>query len=630
MISMPTQRPPPLPAAPVGCNHETVLRHAVDLKATLSLVKSVLENHPWSESTIREIQRSIQEIEERASDKSLYLAVIGEFSVGKSSFINALLRENLLKSDVIQGTTAAPTFIRQEQLTWRDRLLNIFGIKAPRKLILKYHGGKVESRRYRKIDAFKAALHAAANHETNAREIERITIEHSSDSLADGLVIIDTPGLNSDNQRHSEVVEWVVNHMADGVVILTSAVTPLPQSLLGFVHRHLGDSVARSALVVTQADLIEAPERARHLAFIKARFGREFSLQNPLVQSVSPKTVLENRSATAVEWLSSFREAEITLKEFLRQQRTALLAERTAKLLSRLLAALHSELSNLDAQLRIRQTALELERPTDDLAFFQEKRTDYLHHFALQSTRVFVDSDNWLEGLRKAIKESVLCTARNCSNFSELRSELFERTPRTVDERLKNEIAGRLQLIDHALNRLARELDLNVRAEYFAAYPQVFQGAPPSQMIAIESAKIPPVAISMASHLMQLQKTAEEVSTFCFGLGFLVDVFKDPQQVRAKMSTAAEASVDALFRAIESRLRDATKTIAENYTKSFDQCMLRIAAEYGARVKAVAARCDRALWEVMQSRQQIKVDLARVGERDSEIAEARKRFVGAA
>jgi GTP-binding protein EngB required for normal cell division len=610
---------------------EKALREAVDLNATLLLAKSVIANHPWPEPTVREFNSVIRQIEERAADKQLYLAIVGEFSVGKSSFINALLRENLLLSDVLQGTTAAPTIIHLERLNWWDRMLNLFGVKPPRTLTIRFKGGTEESRRYRNAGAFKAAIQESANSESSAAKIEKLIVGHTADSLADGLVIIDTPGLNSDNARHSEVVESVVNELADGFVILTSAEPPLPNSLVEFLHRHLADSVARSALVVTKMDLIPSAQRARHLAYIQTRFRREFSLDNPLVLAASPKFLLDAKaSPDAAEWTESFHEAELLLKKFLRAQRTAILAERTAKLLSRMLAALHSELSTLDGHFRGRQTALEQSRPSDEQAFFNLKRADYLHHFAAQVSRVFADSEQWLEGLNKSVRESVLSDTRTCSGFSALRSELIHNSPGKVDQKVKVEVSARLQLIERSLNRLARELEENVRAEYFAAYPQVFNGMPPAQTAPLSGAKLPVIEAPMSAHLSHVERALETASSSCLGIGFLVDIFKVSQQVNAKVYAAAEATIDELFRNLGSKLRDAVKTIAEQYSQMFYQCMLRISSEYGARVKAVATKVDQELWEVTRARQQIQADLVRVGSRETTIEDARRRFSGTA
>jgi GTP-binding protein EngB required for normal cell division len=603
------------------------LREAVDLNATLSLAKSVIANHPWPKPTVREFNSVIRQIEERAADKQLYLAILGEFSVGKSSFINALLRENLLLSDVLQGTTAAPTIIRLERLNWWDRMLNFFGVIPPRTITIRFKDGTEKSRRYRNAGAFKAAIHGSANAESLAAKIEKIIVGHTADSLVDGLVIIDTPGLNSDNGRHSEVVESVVNELADGFVILTSAEPPLPNSLLDFLHRHLADSVARSALVVTKMDLIPSAQRARHLAYIQTRFRREFSLDNSLVLAASPKFLLDAKaSPDAAEWTKSFHEAELLLKNFLRVQRTAILAERTAKLLSRMLAALHSELSALDGHFRGRQIALEQSRPSDEQAFFTLKRADYLHHFATQVSRVFADSEEWLEGLNKSVRESVLSAARTCSGFSAMHSELIHNCPGKVDQKVKAEVTAHLQLIDRTLNRLARELEAKVRAEYFAAYPKVFNGTLPAQTAPLSGAKLPLIDVPMSAHLSHIERALETASSSCLGIGFLVDIFKDSQHVNATVYAAAEATIDALFRNLGSNLRDAVKTIAEQYSQMFDQCMLRISSEYGARVKAVATKVDQELWEVTRSRQQIQADLVRVGSRETTIEDARRRF----
>ncbi len=54
----------------------------------------------------------IEAIETRASDDTLRLAVFGEFSSGKSTFINALMKQRLLKS-ASKATTATGTHIRR-------------------------------------------------------------------------------------------------------------------------------------------------------------------------------------------------------------------------------------------------------------------------------------------------------------------------------------------------------------------------------------------------------------------------------------------------------------------------------------------------------------------------------------
>ena len=65
----------------------------------------------WSEDEWDMIKEGIIQLESRVKDKNLYMGIVGEFSAGKSTFINALLGIDLLKEDILPGTTCAPTFI---------------------------------------------------------------------------------------------------------------------------------------------------------------------------------------------------------------------------------------------------------------------------------------------------------------------------------------------------------------------------------------------------------------------------------------------------------------------------------------------------------------------------------------
>ena len=60
-----------------------------------------------SQSVKVDLQQSIERIKQRYSDPNLHLAVVGEFSSGKSTFINALLRDDLLKTSALVTTAIA-------------------------------------------------------------------------------------------------------------------------------------------------------------------------------------------------------------------------------------------------------------------------------------------------------------------------------------------------------------------------------------------------------------------------------------------------------------------------------------------------------------------------------------------
>lgn len=62
----------------------------INIDATLDYIQ-IINSSYLSGADCREISKRIKSIQSKRKDTKLYLAVIGEFSSGKSTFINALL-----------------------------------------------------------------------------------------------------------------------------------------------------------------------------------------------------------------------------------------------------------------------------------------------------------------------------------------------------------------------------------------------------------------------------------------------------------------------------------------------------------------------------------------------------------
>ena len=78
--------------------------------------ESVLKRKEIASQTRAELEKKLRRIRKRASDKDLYLAVVGRASTGKSTFINALLGTELLTARMTQMTTSAATSISYGEL----------------------------------------------------------------------------------------------------------------------------------------------------------------------------------------------------------------------------------------------------------------------------------------------------------------------------------------------------------------------------------------------------------------------------------------------------------------------------------------------------------------------------------
>lgn len=136
---------------------------------------------------------------ERLNDPNRLL-IMGEFSSGKSSLINTLLRQNILHTGAVP-TTAVATYIRYSEEEYVE---------------IVYRNGEVERRSISILHKMTSERYEQGNQlRTN---IERINLYLCNDFLRD-IVLIDTPGLNSSNVKHNEQALSAYDEADDGLWI---------------------------------------------------------------------------------------------------------------------------------------------------------------------------------------------------------------------------------------------------------------------------------------------------------------------------------------------------------------------------------------------------------------------------
>ena len=132
-----------------------------------------------------------------ASDEEVKLVVIGEFSRGKSTLVNALLDIMLLRS-AQEATTAINTFVKKLPKDKSKRFIRIIFLDdtPPKDLEWPENDMSVLDKWGTELDETNA----------NVRElVDRIEIYTSHPLLDQGLVLIDTPGLQSVVEHHEAV-----------------------------------------------------------------------------------------------------------------------------------------------------------------------------------------------------------------------------------------------------------------------------------------------------------------------------------------------------------------------------------------------------------------------------------------
>ena len=157
-----------------------------DLKQRLELLKSYSVIYDGAN-----VKDTIDTIENRIDQNEFKIAVVGEFSAGKSTFINAIVGKDLLKHATLE-TTAALTYIHNVKPD--DSRVNTCTIK--------FADGTVQSFEH---------LTDLEKYTTTQSDIDVVTEVKSVDiyinfiDVQEDLVIVDTPGLNGLADKHREL-----------------------------------------------------------------------------------------------------------------------------------------------------------------------------------------------------------------------------------------------------------------------------------------------------------------------------------------------------------------------------------------------------------------------------------------
>ncbi len=316
------------------------LRQLAAVDGKLEFILSVLKKYDFPEETAARVRREHDAIAARMKDTRLKMAVVGEFSSGKSSFINALLREELLETDVLQGTTVLSTMIFYSET---------------REIAVFYRNGGCERTSYGGArEEFRERIRLLNRDTNESSGITRMEIGFPSELLKSGICIIDTPGTNSVNAWHDEVTRRVIREEADGCIVLTSAVNPMPMTLCGFVEENLPDMLSECVFIATKHDLLKEKDKQRAMDYIALKAAREFETENPLVLPYSSPDVLNGGAEAELS-----RESERIVMERLAAQRSRIQQRKILSLLRSTMSALLENMREISAELEQRRTALE-------------------------------------------------------------------------------------------------------------------------------------------------------------------------------------------------------------------------------------------------------------------------------
>lgn len=193
-------------------------------------------------------------------DTNFKIAVLGEFSVGKSAIINKLINKDLLPTQSIE-TTAIPTNIKYSNVE---------------KMIINKFNGDI-------VEADVSQLQSLKANDDNVYEIENIDVFLNSPEWLEDLEIIDTPGRNTKFEQHKIASQKAFIESDIGIYIMNWK--GLSRDDLLYIQEIL-EYQKNLLFVVNKVDLINESEdtsREEIIENIKDNLQQSLGLEFPVI-----------------------------------------------------------------------------------------------------------------------------------------------------------------------------------------------------------------------------------------------------------------------------------------------------------------------------------------------------------
>lgn len=343
----------------------------------------------------------------RLSSKLYRVAVIGEFKRGKSSLINALVGSSILPTDILP-MTAVNTHL-------------VYG--AEKKIEIYFKDGTVQDSSVEQLMDY--ATKYDQQREKMARTVERIVVHYPSVYCKNHIEIIDTPGMN-DNDEMTSVTLSVLGQI-DAAIMVISAAMPLSESEQDLVLSMIEQQgIHHVVFVVTHIDKVSkrVSEQNRIIGFIRQRISDDL-LKRALSIYIGDAVMAEKARDILTDPFIFGVSSVLAMQGFTSDDNETLNASRFPRLKQELLEILTAAQStdsmlNMADYCRIiqdnlsdwhEQTIKSLKHEINRCALTAQKSSNFLHNakdtliqsfIALDKTLVkesslYGDSDKWIK-----------------------------------------------------------------------------------------------------------------------------------------------------------------------------------------------------------------------------------------
>jgi predicted GTPase len=430
-----------------------------------ALLDQCLELFETNNTITAPFRTAITAIRNQLTTGRFYLAVLGQFKRGKSTFLNALLQAEILPTSVVPAT-AIPTYIEHGD-TPRVKVMFTDGSdKIFDKATVEQPG---------QMRDFLAYYVTEKGNPENRRNVERVSVSFPAEVLQNGVVLIDTPGIGSTHTHNTEATLRFLPR-CDAAFIIVSPDPPVTEQELAF-FRDISSRIAKIFFILNKKDIVSSTELEELTAFVTHVLHERADFSDDLqVQTVSSREALQTPAAQHVHDDSGFKELFETISRFTSGDKTLVLQCALQRKLRTVLSDVKFNVDLMRSSLsgsvtRIETVLSELERAR------QEVRDDEARIFDMiagdhRRLRSFLEEQ--AKSLREQSREylvSVIHATPDSKNslsgsMNGVRNEIAQHVPPFFERKLGEMSALFTRRIDEVLSPYNKRLNALVDSVY--------------------------------------------------------------------------------------------------------------------------------------------------------------------
>lgn len=244
----------------------------------------------------------VRELQARLAEDRFNLLVVGRFSRGKSTLMNAVLGSNLLPTGIVPLTSVITT-VR-------------YGSR--KQVVLHF----ADSRMSREVPLARLAEYVTQQQNPgNVKKVEYAELQFPVEILRRGLFFVDSPGLGSAIAENSRTTERFVPQ-ADAFILVTSYESPLSEEEDRMLRR-IRNTGKKLFVILNKQDMVDDADKAQAIQFVSERLEQFSFAETPQVFSMSARQWLERgrKGDSSQSDSSGVQDFKNTLMRFLVEER---------------------------------------------------------------------------------------------------------------------------------------------------------------------------------------------------------------------------------------------------------------------------------------------------------------------